>query len=86
MPLSNELAAIRDVLQAGSEPNATLQTETFGEQVRLARRAAALHRLGLVIVTHTTVEFECEEPTTIRYEVETTPAGQELLTFLDVAE
>lgn len=86
MPLSNELAAISDVLQAGSEPNATLQTETFGEQVRLARRASALHRLGFVVVTRTTVEFEREEPTTIRYEVETTPAGQELLTFLDVAE
>lgn len=86
MPLSDELAAIREILQAGSEPNATLQTETFGEQVRLARRAAALHRLGLVVVTRTTVEFERDEPVSIRYEVETTPAGQGLLELLDAAE
>lgn len=86
MPLSNELAAIREILRAGSEPNATMQTETFDEQVRLARRAAALHRLGLVVVTHTTVEFEREEPKVIRYEVVTTKAGHELLELLDAAE
>lgn len=86
MPLSDELSAIREILRAGSEPSATLQTETFGEQVHLARRAAALHRLGLVVVTRTTVEFGREEPTFIRYEVETTPAGHELLALLDAAE
>lgn len=90
MPLSNELTAIREVLLAGSEPNATLRTDTFCEQVSLARRAASLHRLGLVVVTSTTVEFEREEPTTIHstihYEVETTPAGQGLLELLDAAE
>lgn len=73
------------MLLAGSEPNATLRTDTFCEQVSLARRAASLHRLGLVVVTSTTVEFTREEPTVIRYEVVTTPAGQELLALLAAA-
>lgn len=86
MPLSDELSAIREILQAGSEPSATLQTETFDDQLRLVLLAAALHRLGLVVVTRTTVEFERDEPVSIRYEVETTPAGHELLALLDAAE